>query len=467
MDELTHARAAQGAVLHGHWWPLVLDHKPFYEKPPLMLWLGAATAEISHRPYATWPYRLWPCLGAGLALSCLVLIGALLDRPGAGLIAAAGLALQGDFIYHARFFTFDTLFVACMLGALALSLRAVERGQPKDWLWAGVALALAAAFKSWFVLSLVPAYACALSVHLPRARRKSVLWVLCWPSLLVMLSWIAVYVQWNGWGFLSEEWSNNLVGRIRGQNFPLDPDGHAAFYLKWVVRAAPAILPWALAAPLLLFKDGTGPERKGGRSHAFARTWTGVFCLSWLVGLACVRAETLNYVLPLEAGLCLAAGLCFVDRRVGVGRVWIRVALVLASVLAALRIWDPIWSLASGLVFGLAWRIAGPARWVQPGTRQKAKVLALILGLTLAVLLGREAWGLLTKPLDPNRGLAELLLAHPAKRPGESLWFVAKPTQAPYFYSSYRIRQVDVLPAKRPPEACLVKLKKAWVFFPA
>lgn len=467
VDELTHARVAQAAALEGHWWPLILDGRVFYEKPPLLIWLGGALAKLSGRPRAAWPYRVWPCLGAGLALAGLVLIGSLAGQSVAGLIAAAGLALQGDFIYHARFFTFDTLFVACMLASLALALRAVRRGFSVDWRWVGIALGLAAAIKSWFVLALVPAYACAVFVHLPRSRRKSAIWELCWPSLAVMLSWIALYVLWMGPSFLTEEWSNNLLGRIRGRNFTQDPQGHAAFYLKWVALSAPSVLPWALSAPWVLAPEGPGPGSADGRALAFARTWTRAFCLSWIFGLACVRAETMNYVVPLEAGLCLAAGLTLTQEKLGAERAWIRVGLVVASVLAALRFFDPAWSLVLGAALGFAWLFSKPASPVELCMRRRTRAIALALGLVLAVVLGREAYGLVTRPLDPNRSLDELLLAHPAKRRGETLWFVSQATQAPYFYSSYKVKQTVILPLKRPAEACLVRTRRAWIFFPA
>ena len=64
VDELWHAMPAQNAVLHGDWWPLQLDGRTFFEKPPLMPWLVAATVTLSGQPRASWPYRLWTASSA-------------------------------------------------------------------------------------------------------------------------------------------------------------------------------------------------------------------------------------------------------------------------------------------------------------------------------------------------------------------------------------------------------------------
>ncbi|HTB23659.1 MAG TPA: glycosyltransferase family 39 protein [bacterium] len=468
-DELTHARVAQAAALDGHWWPLVLDGRTFYEKPPLLLWLAGATAKVSGRPYNCWPYRCWTCLGAGLCLAFLVLIGVLLERPGVGWLAALILSLQGDFIYHARFFTFDTPFLACVFASLAFSLSAATSRRPRDWFWAGAALGLAAAFKSWFVFTVLPAYACALAFHVRPEQRKAAALALVGPPLAVLSLWILLYVHWMGEGFLTEELFGNLAGRIAGMNAFYDPDGHAAFYLKWAAMSAPTVLPWVLAAPpALASAKGSGTSEASGaqrQAWSFLRTWTCVFCLSWLLGMAFVRSETINYALPLEAGLCMAAAL-IMDSGYGAARSLLRTGLLAASLLAVLRLWDPFWSLALGAAFGLPWLFLGSKDKSVPKTAW-AGTLSLILGLGIFGLLSREAAGLLLKPLDPSRPIAELLLAHPARSRGETLWMIGGASQAANFYSSYTVRNLDYLPDRRPTEASLVKTKAGWIFFPA
>jgi len=478
VDELTHARVAQAAALKGQWWPLQLDGHIFVEKPPLLLWMAAATVKLSAQPYAAWPYRCWTCLGAGLALFCLALIGQILGRPILGLMAALALALQGDFIFHARFFTFDTLFLGSALAALALCLRAARSQRPADWWLAGLVLALSAAFKSWFVLALVPAFACSLVLALPPQSRRTAALALLFPSLLVLLAWMALYFLWAGPSFLAEEWSVNVVGRALGRANELDPQGHASFYLKWAARSAPALLPLVLAVPL-----GLAPRLRGrsfyfvggieDRAWSFTRTWTWTFCLSWLLGLALVRAETINYVLPLEAGLCLALGLELASGQSRARRL-VQAGLLGAAILSGLRLCDPLWSLLLGAALGLSWYFVRLLEWdPTPRTESQAKSMqapglaVFLLGLSLAGLLAREAYGLLQRPLDPTRQVADLLLAHPARVPGELLFVIGGSTQALDFYSSYQLRWLTALPPHRPAQASIVETRAGWVFYPA
>jgi 4-amino-4-deoxy-L-arabinose transferase-like glycosyltransferase len=470
VDELSWARVAQSAAVEGHWWPLTQDGRPFYEKPPLLLWLAGATAGVSRRPFDSWPYRVWTCLGAGMALFFLVRIGLLLERPALGWAAALALALQGDFIFHARFFTFDTPFLACTLASLALALGAARSLKSRDWWLAGAALALAAAFKSWFVLALAPAYAWSLWAALPRTRRLPAALALVLPPFAVLVLWLAVYVQWCGWGFLGEEWSVNLMGRALGRVNEVDPQGHAAFYLKWAARTSPALLPWVLAAPLGLapwagvFRT---PDDVDGRVLAFARAWIWAFCLSWLLGLALVRAETINYCLPLEAGLCLALGLEWSTGQSRKRRL-VQAGLLAFSLLAALRWLAPLWTLAAGAVLGLCWMASVRGADQAPGRPFWVSRMALLLGLVLGCVLGREAFGLIVRPLDPSRQVADLLLAHPAAPPGEPLLVAGGSTQAVEFYAEgYRVRRLDAFPAQRPVQATLVETRQGWLFYPA
>jgi 4-amino-4-deoxy-L-arabinose transferase-like glycosyltransferase len=470
VDELTGARVAQAAALQGAWWPLKLDGRVFFEKPPLLLWLAAGAVRISGRPRDAWPYRLWTCLGAGLALACLAYLGAMLGRPGAGLVAALALALQGDFLFHARYFTFDTPFLACVLASLVFALKARAGGERSNWWRCGLLLGLAVWFKSWFVLALVPPFAWTLAVHGPRPGRRAACLAVALPPLLALLAWLAVYAQWMGWDFLREEWSVNLAGRALGRTTQMDPEGHAAFYLKWAVESAPALLPWVLAVPLILApgprhaRQESGDAAQAGQID-FLRTWVWAFCFSWLLGLSLLRAETINYALPLEAGLCLAAGLI---AREALDRPWLCCGLLAASILASLRFWDPLIFLGSGAVLGLLWRLDGGfARMARSGNAARAAALMPpALALLLAVTLLPEASALLMRPRDPSGQLADLLLANPASHPGEPLLVLGPPTQAVEFYSNYAVRRLESVPSRRPAQATLVRTRQAWIFYP-
>ena len=467
VDELSYARVAKSAAVDGQWWPLIQRGQPFFEKPPLLVWLAAATAKLSGQPNAEWPYRVWTALGAGLALASLAWLVAKAGGKAVGALAALLLALQGDFLFHARFFSFDAPFLGCALASLALAYRAAEDPRRRAWAWAGAALAAAVCFKSWFVLGVAPAYAFAVIWALPPGQRHRAWSGLGLPVLAALGAYVALYTAWSGWSFLAQEWGFNLLGRALGHSNEVDPQGHAAFYLKWGQRSVPALLPLVLSLPLWLL-----PQRGEQGGRGFVRAWTWAFCVSWLVGLTGVRAETINYLLALEAGLCLALGLVWSEARAQrrQGRL---AALLLLAALAQLRLWGPGTSLALGLglgLLGLAWRdgpgVTGGHASAPPRVQMRSWAPALAAaGLLFA--LSREAWPLLRRPLDPSREVAEILLAHPARYPGETLLVIGPPTQAPEFYASQRVQRLQALPVKRPLQAALVHTQQGWVYYPA
>lgn len=452
-DELAYARVALAAAVQGRWWPLSDGDRPFYEKPPLQVWLAAATVWADGRPRDAWPYRLWPCLGAALGLGALAGLGALLEAPWAGLGAAALLALQGDWLFHARFFSFDAAFVGLALAAIGAGLWALP-GPRRRWWLAGGLLALAVWVKSWMVLALGPAWVWALWRGSGTDEARAAWPRLAAPALAALVVWIALYVGWNGWGFLREEWTVNLFGRALGRTNVNDPQGNLAFYLKWAQRSSPALLPLVLGLPLGLWPVGPGPGR-----WRFAQAYAWACCVSWALGLAVVKAQTINYSLPLEAGLCLGLALLLAEtpRRAGA---WALAVLLVACAGAGLRLWPPALSLALGLPLGLA--LAWGRRQAAPGSRRPA---GLALAALLLLLLP-DAVRLETRPLDGSAALVALLRRHPPRRPGEPLWLIGSASLAADFYSDYRVLHPASLPPTRPRQACAVLAGGRWIFYP-
>jgi 4-amino-4-deoxy-L-arabinose transferase-like glycosyltransferase len=426
---------AQNAVLHGDWWPLTLDGRAFFEKPPLMPWLVAATVTVSGQPRASWPYRLWNTLFGAMILVSLVALGTLAGNFWGGLFAAALLGLQGDFIFHCRFFSMDTPFLGfAFLGAvgIAYSLGSAQR----QWALSSAGWAFALAFwcKSWFVLALLPALTLALLVSLPRGQRGAALWRLSWPLGLAIVAWLLLYRSWAGPEFLIQEWQQNFWGRIRGAD-DWTLGSHISSYLDWTQRSTPVMLVLALAVTL-----GLAPKRPADPQAAFVRMLAWSLAATWLLGLLIIRNETINYLLPLEAAVALTFGLAlFEAQEWGVQQGM--AALILVCALPMRFNYSPWIYLWAGAVLGmaLAW-----GRW--PGRRLHLPNWGLkAVACALLVLQVPDAIRLCTRPLDGHRHLAEMLEGNPAHEEGEILWAVKMPTRAVDFYSSYKVEHIDSL----------------------
>jgi 4-amino-4-deoxy-L-arabinose transferase-like glycosyltransferase len=435
VDELWYVMPAQNAVLHGDWWPLTVDGRAFYEKPPLIPWLAAVTVTLSGQPRASWPYRLWNCFFGAMILVALIGLGTLAGNFWGGLFAAALLGLQGDFIFHSRFFSMDTPFLGwSCLGALGMAWALGSAQRRWAWTAAGWALALAFWCKSWFVLALAPAFGLALLVALPQGQRGAAGWRLVWPLGVAIIAWLALYTAWMGPEFLRQEWEQNLWGRLTtfdGGSWA----GHFQSYLEWSRRSAPVMLVLALAVSL-----GLGPKRQAQPQAAFVRMLAWSLSITWLLGLVLVPYQTINYLLPLEVGLALTFGLALFDpQEPGVQRDL--AALILVSSLTVQwndNPWIYLWmGAAIGLV--LIWD-----RW--PGRRlQPASAGLKVVAWFWLLLLVPNAVLLCTHPRDAHRALAEVLAANPPRQEGEILWAVQMPTRAVDFYSSYKVEHIDSL----------------------
>jgi 4-amino-4-deoxy-L-arabinose transferase-like glycosyltransferase len=443
VDELWHAMPVQNAVLHGDWWPLQLDGRTFFEKPPLMPWLVAATVTLSGQPRASWPYRLWNCLFGAVILVSLVALGSLAGNFWGGFFAAVLLGLQGDFVFHCRFFTMDTPFLGWALLA-ALGVTWALGGAQRRWAWtaAGWALALAFWCKSWFVLALAPAFGLALLAALPRGERASALGPLTWPLGAAVAAWLLLYSSWVGPEFLRQEWASNVWGRVTGAG--LDDwtlAAHVGSYLDWTQRSAPVMLVLALAVPL-----GLGPKRPVEPQAAFVRMLAWSLNVTWLLGLLVVRNNTINYLLPLEAALALTLGLALFEAQ----ELGVQLGLAVLMLVSALTLqeksepwiridaWAYLWiGAAAGLA--LAW-----GRW--RGRRHQPPNWGLmVVACAWLVLHVPDAVRLCIRPLDGHRQLAAVLEANPPREAGEILWAVRMPTRAVDFYSAYKVEHVNSL----------------------
>src|SRR5262245_10197000 len=94
----------------GDWLVLRLNGVRYFDKPPLLYWLGAgAFALIGERE---WAARIAPLIGAAAAAAGTAVLGARLLGPRAGLAAAGALVSSTLFLVFGRYVRPETLFVA-------------------------------------------------------------------------------------------------------------------------------------------------------------------------------------------------------------------------------------------------------------------------------------------------------------------------------------------------------------------
>src|SRR2546428_693898 len=134
-DPVIYAAVAKSMLVRGEWATPYLAGQPFFDKPPLVVWLAALSFELFG--VSTWSARL-PGVALGIA-ACLVLwrLGACLFDERVGLAAGAILALTPGFVRFGSTLLLDTALALGSLAGLLATARAFARGGSGLW-WAGV-----------------------------------------------------------------------------------------------------------------------------------------------------------------------------------------------------------------------------------------------------------------------------------------------------------------------------------------
>lgn len=308
-DEGRYAGVAYAMLQSGDWLVPRLDGLPFFHKPPLFYWIGAAAMAVAGPQ--PWAARLPSLLGAWLAAGALFWFLRRHVSRGQARLATAVLCSAPFFYVGAQFANLDMLvagcIAACVLAAADAAL-ARERGRP----WrAALATAFAAAALGLLAKGLI-------GVVLPAG--VIVLWALVSrrPQVLRLAAW------WPGWVLLlaiAAPWFVAMQRRFPGffdyfvvtQHFRrfatsgFNNEHPFWFYLPVMLALC---LPWTAWLLLAARRGAAGGSRpRLGDVDLLMAAWWAVVLLffSW------PRSKIVGYVLP--ALPPLAAGIARIAAR--------------------------------------------------------------------------------------------------------------------------------------------------------
>jgi 4-amino-4-deoxy-L-arabinose transferase-like glycosyltransferase len=302
-DESTYAIITHEELQSGHWFSQTFMGRPFYEKPPLFMWLTGASAGVLGE--SEFSLRL-PSALAGIALVFVTVLLAfeLSGTMYAGLLAGAILLTTAPLIEVARQVRMDvpvTLFI--VLAAYAL----VRGRTQRQWfLLFGISVALAALTKSiiaLFALAAAPVFGAWLQEW--RWLRDKYFWMGIGAGVLVALPW-HLYELWRfGVPFLRTYLGFSIAQRVSTNLFNTQPHASNGSYLWYLANFAQ---PWAQ-----LFTIGTLAVAAAWR-HISTRIRGAIFANVTMVLLvvlvffsAATKAPT--YLVPLFPFMAVALSL--------------------------------------------------------------------------------------------------------------------------------------------------------------
>jgi len=348
-DPVIYAAAAKSMLVRGEWGTQYLAGQPFFDKPPLVVWLAALAFKLFG--VSTWSARL-PGVALGIA-ACLVLwrLGAFLFDERVGLAAGAILALTPGFVRFGSTLLLDTALALGALAGLLATARAFARGGNGLW-WAGVWFGVAFLGKGALALG-ASAVLAAYWLATPGDRRPPLgaLVVAGLAFLAVVLPW-HLYETWAwGWRFVQ--------GYLYDVSEKMGRHPGAAVYVRALVVTT---LPWLPLAAVGVWRSWRGGER--GDGLRLLTVWTLV-----AYGFLFVAAKhSPRYLMLLHPALALWA------------------ALALRPLLPEPRALGRWVAAAAGLAWGVM------LLWPRPlhpgGTGAAVAALAPVLGPREALLAG-------------------------------------------------------------------------------
>jgi 4-amino-4-deoxy-L-arabinose transferase-like glycosyltransferase len=457
-DEGRYAEIPREMIESGDWLTPRLNYVKYYEKPPLLYWLVAASFTLFGA--VEWAGRLVSAL-AGLATIGMTFA---LGRSAFGVRAAwlgiGVLATAPLFFGLAQALVIDMLLTACTTATMVafwFAHRAADRAVKNRWI---VAVAVSAA------LGVLSKGLVALVLPGMVALAMLVLWR-DWPTLRALVGWrpivafVAIAAPWFVLvSRVHPEFAYFIFVREHFERFAATvghPEG--PFYYFPVMLVGP--LPWSAWALLLIFSRSA--RRAFGRIPAEPRTFLLVWAGFMFAFFTVASSKLATYVLPILPALALLMGAWIdelLDRESEIVSRFVTVtgrvvgAIGAAFVVAAVIVWPLAdWFstqfhvpadylvygaravLATGLVL-LATAIT-LRRGEIMGGRPVVRTAALVAGAGFALLASIEA----REVVKTARGLALAFVEH--RREGDLLVSYRHLMQSLSFYSASRVVQVE------------------------
>lgn len=329
VDTGLYAGVAWRMVRTGDWWTPMAGDVPYFNKPPLVIWLHAACMWLLRPLYAEavspplWVIRLPLVLTAAACCSLTAIIARRLSGAKTGLLAGMILALTFPFSVYLNRFILDYGVVALLLGGVWLVAAGVQEGRWGKVVLAGAPIGLSMLCKPLFGLVALPIL-CVWSA-IPAAWGGPGRWRLGPAFVGAGAFAVLVAAPWHlsmlrRWGdvFTEQYVGREVVSRGQGVGgFTSDPWTE---YLMYIGRE---FHPWLLALVPMLVVLGLAAARRR-RLRRPAGVWLCVvWSAGWLVLLSGFGDKRIRYMMHVWPFLAWLAALYLVrysPRRLRSGR---------------------------------------------------------------------------------------------------------------------------------------------------
>ncbi|MBD0369748.1 MAG: glycosyltransferase family 39 protein [Pyrinomonadaceae bacterium] len=247
-DEAIYAQVSKEMLSRRDWLTLHWQYKPWFEKPPLLMWMTALFYSLFG--VSEFTARLASAL-SGLALLWVTyLIGRLSHGRRVGLLSAIVLLTCYHFLSFSRFGTMDVMLALFTCVAVYAYLRLREDENQRWWylIWCSCALALMAKGAGGIIAPASILLALIFDRRFAYAVRAKHFWLASLLAVLIVAPWHALMYLWYGRVFVDEYIGYHIIERSTRTL-----EGHPSSYLYFVGKLVDGFFPWCLVVPFAVF----------------------------------------------------------------------------------------------------------------------------------------------------------------------------------------------------------------------
>jgi 4-amino-4-deoxy-L-arabinose transferase-like glycosyltransferase len=434
-DEAIYAQVAKEIVRSGNWLTLHWQSQPWFEKPPLLMWITA----LFYQCFGVnefWSRAASAFSGIGLIV-VTYLVGKRVYDSYAGLLAGLVLLSSKDFVTLARSGTTDIMLTLCVFVAAYAYLRLAVGGQ-RWWYVICLTCALAVLVKGagGLVAPIVITLVLWLDRRLAALYRSKGFWLGVFLACVIVAPWHIMMVVQHGRAFLE-----NYVGYHIIRRSMTTLEEHVGGYLFYIYNLPKFFFPWFCLVPFAL--------ALGLKDSMIARKQLRILLLMifLIFGIyTLVRTKIYWYILPTYPALAIL--IASLVRQAGKSyRSFASDGLLTSGLLIGIFIVAWIKPLNLALIFG----VAVPAFYFSKARQQSYQLAALVM-FALFVVAGMSILRpLYSQGVAPEARLAriagsttpdnrESLIIFSVEGPAPQLW-----PAIPLFYSNRTIEAARTL----------------------
>lgn len=245
-DEGIYAQIAREIAQKGDWLTLHWNGEPWFEKPPLFMWITAAFFRL-FEVNEFWSRATSTLSGVGLVWVSYR-IAARQSGEATGVAASLILLTSLQFVEAARFGTIDVFLALFLYFALWAFLKVLE-GNPKYWYAVSVSVALAGMAKGAAMVVIFPAVFISLVLgrKLGETVRCGHFWAAAAIALVILLPWHLAMALMHGQHFLDVYIGRHVMWRSLHTM-----DGHSGGVLYYPRKLLIGFTPWVYLVPFAL-----------------------------------------------------------------------------------------------------------------------------------------------------------------------------------------------------------------------